>query len=290
MSTKFFKKIESLPLGDSVTFFLGAGFSKAWDGRYPTSEELFTIPETVYNKLSYIPSLLASNSNYDSFESGISFQELREIVYELNMYTKYPDTRPRFIDRNNAFLLMSELKNTILNNFSQFDSPRIQTDENGKFRRKDSLTTEQGKIVSFFQEVFKDHVIHSPTIDSPLRFNFITTNYDSIVEKILDRVFPDHPIFNILYRGITPLYVNQTRAYSRLLPSKYLINLFKINGGFEIYRQTDQYVINYDKSFSQLEQDAPIIMLPSKEQDYVDDYFQQIFQKTVQVLRTTNIL
>ena len=36
----------------NITFFLGAGFSKAWDARYPTGNQLFSVPGAKRDSLS----------------------------------------------------------------------------------------------------------------------------------------------------------------------------------------------------------------------------------------------
>ena len=44
------KSTNFVPL-KNVTFFLGAGFSKAWDKRYPSGKELFTLSHSAINSL-----------------------------------------------------------------------------------------------------------------------------------------------------------------------------------------------------------------------------------------------
>ncbi|EMK02343.1 SIR2 family protein [Leptospira sp. B5-022] len=289
MGEKLISDVDNLVPGSSVTFFLGSGFSKAWDKTFPNSEELFTIPSTLFNELSYLPSLFFSNSKWESFKDGISFKELREIVYEISMYLRYPETRPSYIDRNNASFLLSEIKNVVRRNFSQKAEYYKVHGNNDKFYHEKPLEQNQNKIIKFFKEILKSHVVDEPIVANNIKFNIFTTNYDSVVELILDKIYPG-PIFNLLYRGITPSIINGKYQYSRMIGSQYLINLFKINGGFEIFKSDENYILDYSDVADLKFNNTPLIMLPSKEQDYNEDYFKQLFQKTVQMFKETDIL
>ncbi|EKO79848.1 MULTISPECIES: hypothetical protein [unclassified Leptospira] len=272
MSKILIENLNSLPSGSSITFFLGAGFSKSWDIGFPNSNELFTISSQLFNQLSYLPSFLASNNKH-RFENGVNFQELREIVYELNMYSRYPESRPRYIDRNNASLLLSEIKNAVRGSFLQKKGIFYGAlDAGDKLYNKKPISNDQEKIISFFRSVLKDHIVDKIIPDNRLRFNIITTNYDSVIEYIIDQIYP-HPIYNLLYRGISPIHINKKYKFSRIIASQYLINLFKINGGFEIYQESENYVLDYSRNADLQLKNTPLIMLPSKEQDYTDDYF-----------------
>ena len=83
----------------NLTFWAGAGFSKAWDPKAPPGAELFTFePELIDPPIS--PYALSLMSGFDSL-SNISYDQLRQIVYQLDMYERYPDVRSRYIDDQN---------------------------------------------------------------------------------------------------------------------------------------------------------------------------------------------
>ena len=68
-------------------------------------------------------------------------------------------------------------------------------------------------------------------------------------------------------------------------------HLLKVNGGFEIYRDGVGYILDYgEREKAEMLARSPVLMLPSREQDYRDPYFQDIFPKTVRLLRETKVL
>lgn len=68
-------------------------------------------------------------------------------------------------------------------------------------------------------------------------------------------------------------------------------HLLKINGGFEILPNGEDYLLDYNcrKPRDILEQ-PPVLILPSREQNYGDPYFRAIFPKAVRLLRETTVL
>jgi hypothetical protein len=67
--------------------------------------------------------------------------------------------------------------------------------------------------------------------------------------------------------------------------------LIKINGGFEILRSGDGFEFNYEnRKPDEIAARPPVVMLPSREQDYRDPYFQAVFPKAVRLLRETTVL
>ena len=68
-------------------------------------------------------------------------------------------------------------------------------------------------------------------------------------------------------------------------------HLLKINGGFEILSNGDNYMLDYsNRKIEDILEQPPILMLPSREQDYSSFYFRTIFPKAVRLLRETKVL
>ena len=114
------------------------------------------------------------------------------------------------------------------------------------------------------------------------RFNFITTNHDWLVEQIIDSVCEgDDSAFLYLYRGITPEKVCYLSPTVPAFAHNLVLNMLKINGGFEV----SGYHFDYRPRISVgYKRNAPILILPSREQGYTDDYFLSIFPKAVRLL------
>jgi len=119
---------------------------------------------------------------------------------------------------------------------------------------------------------------------------FLSTNYDYVIETILDNVGERGALRNT-YRGITPAQINGKRN-NNVVQDRWSVNsLIKINGGFEIVPSDTGYDIDYRKrSFEQVRADAPEIMMPSKEQNYMNAYFTSIFPKAVRLLQESDVL
>jgi hypothetical protein len=67
--------------------------------------------------------------------------------------------------------------------------------------------------------------------------------------------------------------------------------LIKINGGFEIVPNGNNYDIDYrQRTFAAMRENAPEIMMPSKEQNYTSPYFSAIFPKAVRLLQESRVL
>jgi hypothetical protein len=110
------------------------------------------------------------------------------------------------------------------------------------------------------------------------------------IETILDNVGERGALRNT-YRGITPALINGKRN-NNVVQDRWSVNsLIKINGGFEIVPGTNGYDIDYRKrSFEQVRANAPEIMMPSKEQNYINPYFSSIFPKAVRLLQESDVL
>jgi hypothetical protein len=72
----------------------------------------------------------------------------------------------------------------------------------------------------------------------------------------------------------------------------WLVNrLLKLNGGFEIFADGTGYVLDYGRPLAaDVATLPPVLMLPSREQQYTDPYFQAIFPKAVRLMRESTVL
>ena len=101
-----------------------------------------------------------------------------------------------------------------------------------------AATPHQEIIVEFLDDLSK-HINGSTGIAEGFRYHFITTNYDYVIERLLDSVLaPDDTCFIYTYRGFTP---DRFANRSNLVPvhNHWLVqHLIKLNGGFEIIRSS----------------------------------------------------
>ncbi len=120
----------------------------------------------------------------------------------------------------------------------------------------------------------------------------MTTNYDYVIETILDNTLgSDDSLFLYTYRGFTPKRVVDDPNMAPVHEHWIAQHLLKINGGFEILREGEGYVLDYGKRSSDaVTADPPILMLASREQDYSDPYFKTVFPKVVRLMRDTAVL
>lgn len=278
-----------VPLSN-FTFWVGAGFSKAWNPSYPTNEQLFNIK----NGLEFAE--IDTNAIYRIFDVGgngdfsISMNQLKDCVFRLNMYEKYPAIRPRFIDPQNICRLKANLVSIVAESFNANGNLNYFDESIQKFPLCDP-TENQNEILRFFSYL-RDRIDGSQPLLEGIQTHFVTTNYDYTIETIIDNSLgPDDSIFLYTYRGITPDRVVQSRNPQPVLSLDFGSHLIKINGGFEICRTNDNYTLDYShRSQPQILENPPLLILPSRDQDYQDEYFRQIFPKVVRLLRETTVL
>jgi hypothetical protein len=123
-----------------------------------------------------------------------------------------------------------------------------------------------------------------------LHAQFLSTNYDYVIETILDNVGEKNALRNT-YRGITPARINGQRNRNVVQDHWSINSLIKINGGFEIIPNGDAFDFDYRRrSFEAIREAAPEIMMPSKEQNYANLYFSSIFPKAVRLLQESDVL
>ncbi len=160
----------------------------------------------------------------------------------------------------------------------------------GKFPLS-SPTPAQSTLLAFFGHLHR-FLDGSNGFAEGIRTNFVTTNYDFVIETILDHMIgEDDSLFLYTYRGFTPERISEHENPKPTLGHWDGTHLLKLNGGFEIQRQGDKYILNYDRrSERHMRLNPPILMLPSREQDYSDPYFKSIFPKAVRLMRDTQVL
>ena len=279
---------ESLAALRTMTFWGGAGFSKAWNPQSPTEGSLFSISRSeieTFKNLSHVLKALGWDEN-----DRIGFEGFKTLRYVIDMQLKYPDIRNRYLDEQSLALSIQEIRTFIHNRFSSLCDLNNVDMETAKFPMPPVLSNNQSAISGFFERL--TGLCGDRASDKGgLILNFITTNYDFTIETILDNLgAADRPIFRRLYRGITPHLVCGQSIWDQRR-SVFDHNLIKLNGGFEILRDPDGYHFEYrDRPPESVRDNPPILILPSREQDYTDPYFKEIFPKAIRVLRDTRIL
>lgn len=272
----------------NLTFWVGAGFSKAWNAKYPTSAELFRISGRDANRIAD-PGALSRTFGI-GMDEGLDLERVRSLVYQLDMQARYPDVRSRYVDEQNIRAVRSALAAALVGRFVEITGMQPFDREVSKFKVRNP-TREQGTILAFFTDL-EHRDDGSQGVVEGLRTHFISTNYDNVIETILDNIVgEDDSAFVYWYRGVSPVEI-EGMPPARIMHDHWLVRqLIKINGGFEILRQGDGFVFNYNnRTATEIATNPPVVMLPSREQDYRDRYFRAVFPKAVRLLRETSVL
>ena len=213
----------------------------------------------------------------------------KELLYNLSMQLKYPGIRTRYMDEMSIQLVIDEIKAVVHRRFETMSSLNYYDEALGRFPLPYKPTANQSKILKFFQWM-SSHQSQQNRAARGVHTQFLSTNYDYVIETILDNVGERGALRNT-YRGITPAQINGKRN-NNVVQDRWSVNsLIKINGGFEIVPSDTGYDIDYRKrSFEQVRADAPEIMMPSKEQNYMNPYFTSIFPKAVRLLQESDVL
>ena len=101
----------------NFTFFAGAGFSKSWDPRAPVGRELFTVSSDLIETVADV-SALSRMFGLENLEA-ISPSQLRQIIYQNDMYERYPDVRSRYVDEQNLQMFRAALRASIVDRYDQ---------------------------------------------------------------------------------------------------------------------------------------------------------------------------
>lgn len=272
----------------NLTFWVGAGFSKAWNGKFPTSAELFRISGREADRIAD-PGALERTFGIDML-GGLDFDRVRAFVYQLDMQARYPDVRSRYVDEQNIKAIRAALAAALVGRFVEITGMQPFDRGAAKFRIEEP-TPEQQEIIAFFNDL-EHRDDGSQDVVEGLRTHFISTNYDNVIETILDNIIgEDDSTFIYGYRGVSPVEIEGMRP-AKVMHDHWLVRqLIKINGGFEVLRHGDGFVFNYDnRTPAEIAANPPVVMLPSREQDYSDNYFRAVFPKAVRLLRETTVL
>lgn len=272
----------------NFTFFAGAGFSKSWDPKAPVGEQLFTLKSKVIERVAG-SGALSRTFGLDTLDE-ITPGQLRQIVYQIDMYERYPDIRPRYMDEQNMRMFRAALRAAVVDRYDKLTNLNYFDDESSKFPLV-SPTQRQIDILSFFRHLHT-RIDGSQGPAEGIRTQFVTTNYDFVIETILDNIIgQDDSLFLYTYRGITPQSIVNEGNMASVHEHWLVQHLLKINGGFEILRRGEGYILDYsERSPAAVTADPPIIMLASREQDYSDPYFRAVFPKVVRLMRDTTVL
>lgn len=274
----------------NVTFFLGAGFSKSWDSDFPVGSDLFSFAYSEWSTLGGPLEEFLRLCNYQTFDLDIDAAMFKDIVYQIGMMKKYPEMRPRYIDDQNLDMVEKHLRYLVRKKFEQ--SAPLYFEEDGKLKLSNSPTKAQRKILSFFQVLERSND-GSQGITEGLRANYLTTNYDFVIEAILDNaIAPDDSYRLYIYRGLTPLRYCGRKPDTTVFDNSLVGNLLKINGGFEVFKSEGGFEFDYrePKDDAALRANPPQLMLASREQDYTQAYFRALFPKVIRLLQETTVL
>ena len=272
----------------NLTFFTGAGFSKSWDNRFPVGDVLFSFTHKEWNKHGTVLREFLTLNNYPT-DVDLTASIFKDIVYQIGMMRKYPAIRPRYIDDQNLDMVERHLRYLVLEKFKQIAPLYYETDEKLQFDLPPNA--QQLEILKFFR-VLNKLGDGSSGVPEGIRASYVSTNYDFTLEAILDACLEvDDPYSLYTYRGITPSKYSGRNPYTVIHDNWLVNNLFKINGGFEIFKSGSTFEFDYSKrSDAQLRAEPPQLMLASREQDYTQSYFHAMFPKIIRLLQETHIL
>ncbi|WP_423369470.1 hypothetical protein [Burkholderia sp. LMG 32019] len=280
----------NIPL-TNLTFFTGAGFSKSWDINFPVGDALFSFKHNEWAKHGEALHEFLSLNNYQPFDLDITASLFKDIVYQIGMMRKYPVIRPRYIDDQNLDAIERHLRYLVRKKFEQ-TAPLFFENSDQKLEFSTPISKSQGDILSMFR-IIQRSGDGSQGIPQGLRANYVSTNYDYVLDAILDNILaPDDSHTLYTYRGVTPTRYSG-RAPAVTIHDNWLVsNLLKINGGFEVFKNGDGFDFEYrnSKSDDELRENPPQLMLASREQDYTQKYFHALFPKIVRLLQETRIL
>ncbi len=270
----------------NFTFWAGAGFSKSWDLKAPVGNELFTLKQKSLEGVLEFSSL----ERMLGLGGDLSPEDLRQLVYQLDMYEKYPDVCSRYIDVQNIQIIRAGLRAAVMKRYEEITTINYRDEVTNKFPLS-SPTSSQRDILSFF-DYLRRCSDGSNSFAEGIRVHFATTNYDYVIETILDNtVGPDDSLYLYTYRGFTPSEI--VNFSPRIVTHQHWLvdHLLKLNGGFEILRSGDRYMLNYGRrTRDEMIEQPPVLMLASREQDYTDPYFRAIFPKAVRLMRDSRVL
>ncbi|MFT5164240.1 MAG: hypothetical protein ACI9FJ_002841, partial [Alteromonadaceae bacterium] len=234
----------------------------AWDNNYPSGVQLFAIEDFKaqqdnYNffKFAHDLAIVEPLEHSDSYNEQC-YQYFKEIKFHLDIYKRYPSLMPNYVDPTTISALEDEMKLFIKQRFEDV----VDKDELNLTVKIDNAFTQ------FFDKLF----------DATADTTFITTNYDFIIEKIIHNTSANVS----LNRGVI-----DKKQFADKSWQNDKVNVFKLNGGFEISQDHNGSYIDYNHNSH-----TPNIILPSQEQNYNEPYFDNIFIKSAAKLRGADLL
>ena len=278
---------EILPLRN-LTFFLGAGFSYAWDKRYPLGTKLFEIDldDIVYYHRDEYEYLLNFCQYCGFSRNKLSYDQYTFIYYRLQMMRRHEFLQGRFWDKFGLDRVEQEFRLYFARKLKDMVGYEF-ADNNEHFPYSENN--------SFFYDFF-DRILSQITAGKAgpegIRTNFLTTNYDNIIERILDGRSQDTlPYYYYSYRGFTPRRANGSQDCVSPHDNQLEFPLIKLNGGLEIFRDGCSFSIDYrNDKLPDFPNSAPEVIFPCQEQGYDTEYFRTIFPKANRILQESNVL
>ena len=265
-----------------IIIFCGAGFAKAWSLASPLSKDLFQIPTTAFKESE---SLLRLVDYLRKGDDGYLTQgDLKEIVSFLDLCTHHHFLLGNLMDQYSPRRLQSELTRAIKDHFRDIHYINYLNAKTGRLPVKTKKSPHRRVMVKFLSQLLHDHCEFTQN-HSGVELCFVTTNYDYCVESWIQESIGKEPIFDKLYRGFTPSYMNGEENSQYLMDHPYGLKLFKLNGGFEITENSTGFAIDYRSSVTN-----PVMILPSSYQDYGSKYFQCVFDKAAVAFRRADLI
>ena len=259
--------------GCSLTLFVGAGFSMAWNEKYPNGNQLFAIDKKDierYRKYSFVSLAESFNLKWLSQDEGHELEKLAEVFcnlkFQIDIYKKYPTLLPSYIDKSTIKHVEASVGLFVKDRLEGFVGKKELS------MNLDKRLPKSKKAIFKFFESLKERTSG---------LSFITTNYDLVLDRlIVNTGLEPQPI-----RGIFDESSFQSQNWCPKLQS---CSLFKLNGGLEIYPIDNEFRVIYENV--SLNEKSPKVIVPSKEQSYTDNYFKSIFVKACNKLRDSNRL
>jgi hypothetical protein len=191
----------------NFTFWAGAGFSKSWDKDAPVADKLFTLDAGNLKGLAD-PMVLSRMFGLNGEE--IKLDDVRQIVYQLDMYERYSDVCSRYIDPQNINVIRAGLRAAVARSYDKLARLNYFDSKAQKFPLA-LPSSQQRSILNFFDYIHRC-VDGSGGFIEGIRCHFVTTNYDYVIETILDNILGvDDSLFLYTYRGFTPSGISEPR-------------------------------------------------------------------------------
>jgi hypothetical protein len=221
----------------------------------------------------------------------MSLTRVKDMVYALEMFGQYNAILPRYLDSGWVEECKGELAAWVQDSFEQLVGLGYWDSGTQKFPGPEPSNLAQRDILKFFRHL-SDLQTGARGVAEGVRFHFITTNYDFVIETILDNLVGAEDSYAIYtYRGFTPTAVNGSSALKATQMHHLTQQLLKLNGGFELVETSEGLEVDYRRrSAADRRKRRPVIILPSRAQDYDTSYFRQLFEKAIRLLRESKVI